>query len=75
MCACTKCVKCQKGIRKVLAEVYQTLDAKNPPTKALETLTPKSGDNMQAPPLEALQGKGRFAPPGNTWPSEARELG
>jgi hypothetical protein len=49
---------------------------KPPPTKVFEMLTPKSGDNMlQAPPSEALQGKGLFAPPGNTWPSEARGLG
>jgi hypothetical protein len=44
-------------------------------TEASEKLTPKSGDYLQAPPLEALQGKGRFAPPGNTWPSKARGLG
>jgi hypothetical protein len=41
----------------------------------LETLTPKSGDYKQAPPLEASQGKGCFAPLGNTCPYEARGLG
>jgi hypothetical protein len=41
----------------------------------LEMLTSKSGDNMQVPPLEASQGKGRLAPPGNNWPSEARGFG
>jgi hypothetical protein len=33
MCACTKRVTYQKDMRKVLAEVYQKLDAKKPPPK------------------------------------------
>jgi hypothetical protein len=75
MCACTKHVTYQKGIRKVLHGSVSKIGFKKPPTKALETLTPKGGDNMQAPPLEASQGKGRFALPGNTWPFEASGLG
>jgi hypothetical protein len=53
------------------------IKCKKTPTKALETHTPKSGNYIiiKALPLEAFQGEGRFSPPGNTWPSEARGFG
>jgi hypothetical protein len=42
------------------------IECKKTATKASEMLIPKSGDYSQAPPLEALQGKGSFGLPGNS---------